>query len=345
MRQLELPIKPRKSLIERLPAVPYYSGRDCVAVDLRPPPCAALRHPLLLKTPLYMPAFGLFTGATISAIRHVANLLCFVCVWLGAITHGACTGLEISNVSQTNWNSGAGTFDVRFDITWKDSWRVKDGPVNWDAAWVFVKFRKNGGAWQHASLNDTGHSVPTGFEVIRGLADESLAFNSSSNPAVGVFIYRAASGSNQYGTVSLTDVAVRWNYAQDGVIVGDSIELEVHGIEMVYITQGAFYAGDSNATSSLQQGPSDTDPWHITSEGPISTTNDGSNNYYYPGEGDSAGSVFTIPASYPKGFNAFYMMKYEVNQEEYLHFSIHLQPAHLRAIETSPTLAVKTVTA
>jgi hypothetical protein len=90
---------------------------------------------------------------------------------LGFIRAGHCTALEITNVSQTNWNSGAGTVDVRFDITWKDSWRVNDGPANWDAVWVFIKFRRNSGAWQHASLMDSGHSVAAGYEILRGLAN------------------------------------------------------------------------------------------------------------------------------------------------------------------------------
>jgi hypothetical protein len=47
---------------------------------------------------------------------------------------------------------------------------------------------------------------------------------------------------------------------------------------MVYVREGAFYAGD-NATSSaaLKQGSSDTDPWRIGAEDALSVTNSAGN--------------------------------------------------------------------
>tara|TARA_B110000037_G_scaffold40917_1_gene50596 strand:- start:4 stop:375 length:372 start_codon:yes stop_codon:yes gene_type:complete len=49
--------------------------------------------------------------------------------------------------------------EVQFDITWNASWRAsweESGTryANWDAAWVFVKYREKGAAsWSHASLS------------------------------------------------------------------------------------------------------------------------------------------------------------------------------------------------
>jgi formylglycine-generating enzyme required for sulfatase activity len=187
---------------------------------------------------------------------------------------------------------------------------------------VFIKFQRNGGNWQHATLSTTipaaGAPTPTpGMEVIPGLVDQTAAYNISTNPAVGVLIYRSANGQ---GTFSATDVRVRWNYAQDGVSPGDQVVFQVYGVEMVYISQGSFYVGDTSSTNSLQQGSSDTDPWNINGEGAISVTNASSNGFYYPGGGDAAGSTFTIDSSFPKGYNAFYMMKYEITQEQYAQF-------------------------
>jgi len=42
--------------------------------------------------------------------------------------------------------------------------------------------------------------------------------------------------------------------------------------------------------------------------------------YYYPGGGDAAGSVFTIPAPFPKGYQAHYMMKGEISQGQWVAF-------------------------
>ena len=235
----------------------------------------------------------------------------------GGVRRAHATGLQISNVSTQNLDTTNGTVDIKFDITWTNSWRLSTGPANWDAAWIFVKFKKNNGAWAHASLTDSGHTAPAGAVVTRGLVDEHAAFNIATNPAVGVLVYRSTDGQ---GTFTANAVTIRWKYAQDGATVGDSLVFQVHGIEMVYITQGAFYAGDGNASYTLKEGSSDVDPWYISSEAAISVTNSSSNGYYYPGPGDAAGSAFTIPDQFPKGFNAFYMMKYEVTQEQYVQF-------------------------
>jgi formylglycine-generating enzyme required for sulfatase activity len=98
----------------------------------------------------------------------------------------------------------------------------------------------------------------------------------------------------------------------------------------VYVPQGGFFAGD-NATSSnaFRQGSTDNDPWWIGSENEMSVTNTTGNItgtgekaavYYYPGGGDAAGSVFTIPAPFPKGYQAHYMMKGEISQGQWVAF-------------------------
>jgi hypothetical protein len=92
---------------------------------------------------------------------------------------------------------------------------------------------------------------------------------------------------------------------------------------MVYVPQGAFYAGD-NATSFWafrQKETGDNDPWYINSENAITTTSGGSGDYYYPGGGEEdEGGVFTIPAAFPKGYAAFYIMKGEVSQNQWVRF-------------------------
>jgi hypothetical protein len=143
-----------------------------------------------------------------------------------------------------------------------------------------------------------------------GYPDTSSAFNIATNPGVGVFIYRSGDGT---GTFTLTGASLSWNYSQDGVTSGDTVEIRLFGIEMVYIPEGAFFAGDKAASfGSLKQGTSDTDPWYIGSEAAITTTNTAGTGtglaetaaeYYYVAGfgGDAAGSVFTIPAAFPEG--------------------------------------------
>jgi hypothetical protein len=118
---------------------------------------------------------------------------------------------------------------------------------------------------------------------------------------------------------------LRWSYADNGASSGDVIEIRVLAMEMVYIPEGAFYAGD-NATSTAafrEKSAGDNDPWYIGSE----------KCHYHDewyvrklldpgasGQGDAAGSVFTIPAAFPKGYGAFYMMKGELSQGQFVAF-------------------------
>ena len=238
---------------------------------------------------------------------------------------GLCSNIKVTSPSRGALSGGSTT--VSFNISWNYSWRRASVIGNWDAAWVFVKFRKNGGNWAHASLNNTGHSMPSGATYTTGLVDTSSAFNISSNPAVGVFIFRSSDGS---GTFTANSVSLSWNYAQDGVTSGDTVEIRVFAIEMVYVPYGGFFAGDNaTSTNSLQQGSSDNDPWWIGSEDAITTANvagtgtgmsETAAEYYYPGSGDSAGSAFTIPAAFPKGYQSFYIMKGEIGQGQWIEF-------------------------
>jgi formylglycine-generating enzyme required for sulfatase activity len=268
------------------------------------------------------------------AVREFRRLI-FLLVFAVAFTArtAMCTGVAITNITLGSLSGGSTT--VTFDISWSNSWRSTGGgapaPNNWDAAWVFIKFRKNGGDWTHASLNNTGHTAPSGSTIDVGLRDTGASFNISTNPGMGVFVYRSADGT---GSFSKNGVVLSWNYSQDGVTGSDSVEIRLHAIEMVYVNEGAFFAGDgSNNGSSFQQGSSDSDPWYIASEGAISTVNaagsgtgvgETSLEYYHAGNGgtqdDNTGAEFTIPAAYPKGYNDFYMMKGEISQGQWVAF-------------------------
>ncbi|MFN4894189.1 MAG: LamG-like jellyroll fold domain-containing protein, partial [Pseudomonadota bacterium] len=154
--------------------------------------------------------------------------------------------------------------------------------------------------------------------------DSTAAHHATDNPAVGAFIYRTNDGTGAFNAY-LTKL--RWNYADIGAASTDTIEIRLFGIEMVYVPQGAFYAGDGASTSQFRfkQGSSDDDPWYITSENPINVSNVASNGYYHTnttaGSGEFAtGAAFTIPLAFPKGFGGFYIMKGEISQGQWVAF-------------------------
>ena len=253
----------------------------------------------------------------------------FLASFLFSVSVGWCSDVTVTNIAVGTPNTGTGTVAINFDISWTNSWRSSSAPDNWDAAWVFVKYRVNGGDWNHAKLTETGHSIPSNAAITVGLADTNASFNASTNPAVGAFIYRRNAGA---GTFSASGVSLLWNYTANSVLTTDDIEVKVYAIEMVYVPEAPFYAGDNgSATGSLVQGSSDTDPWRITTEASLSTENTTGNGsgsgqtaprYYNPSitDGDSAGATYTVPAAFPKGFAPYYAMKSHISQGQWVSF-------------------------
>ncbi|MBF9222216.1 SUMF1/EgtB/PvdO family nonheme iron enzyme [Hymenobacter ruricola] len=93
-----------------------------------------------------------------------------------------------------------------------------------------------------------------------------------------------------------------------------SFDVKVFALEMVYIPQGPFWAGYNNVVGADNYGDgSSLAPLQITSAFP-------------PTMGNGAGQLWdprgtgTINSSFPTGYNAYYMMKYELSQAGYRDF-------------------------
>lgn len=224
--------------------------------------------------------------------------------------------IQISNVGITGQNIAQHYSFVKFDLSWENSWRISVGPSNWDAAWVFIKFRVNNGDWQHARLNyangtTDGHLAPAGSSIIT--ANDGLSYG------LGTFIHRSADGS---GNVNWQNVQLRWNYGLNAVGDNDLVDVQVFAIEMVYVHAGAFNLGGASGTEEAKfyRSPSTTTFYNVVSEAAI-TIGTGTGNLYYglsaTSPGDQAGP---IPALFPKGYQAFYCMKYEVSEDQWVSF-------------------------
>lgn len=233
-------------------------------------------------------------------------------------------------------NNAANFTFARFDLNWSNSWRTSSGPSNWDAAWVFVKYRIEGGAgctaggWQHATLSSINgnHSITTNNGVagtINATADGK-----------GVFLYRSADGT---GSINWDQVLLRWNYGADGLLDACNVSVKVFAIEMVYIPQGNFFVGDGASNNGqFESGVSGT-PFQITGEGAIilggggagSIGNNNRAGQTAPTDDFADGISVTLPATFPKGFDDFYTMKYEITQEQYVEFlNVLTAPAQLQ---------------
>jgi formylglycine-generating enzyme required for sulfatase activity len=231
-----------------------------------------------------------------------------------AYTHG----VVVSNVAITGQNTLEHYTHIHFDISWNNSWRTPIGPSNWDACWVFVKYRKKDETtWNHATLNTSGHSVPDNGTI--------------DTPAdgKGVFIYSA--DDMIQGSVTYSGVKLRWNYGIDGLDDDDLVEVAVSAIEMVYVPQGSFYVGCGTNTEvygNFRRQDANV-PFNILSENEIilggsnpSSLNNGANFHIFANAKDDFGNSESkiLPAGFPKGYDAFYSMKYEITQEQYVSF-------------------------
>lgn len=214
--------------------------------------------------------------------------------------------IQVNNISLENLNEASNWVHVEFDLFWENSWRISSGPSNWDAAWVFIKYRVNNGAWTHGIVSQSNSVAPAG-----GTLDVP-------SDGMGAFVYRDANGS---GNINFQDIQLRWNFGATDI--NDIIDIQVFAIEMVYVPEGAFYLGGTTgneANKFYAGGFSTSSSYQVTSENAITIANT-SGNLYYTGDSASGGDQSgTLGAAYPKGFGAFYCMKYEVTESQWLGF-------------------------
>ncbi|NND31338.1 MAG: hypothetical protein HKN76_02020, partial [Saprospiraceae bacterium] len=225
--------------------------------------------------------------------------------------HLAANNIKVDSISVVNQDATQDFVMVEFDLSWENSWRLSSGPANYDAAWICIKYRVNNSPWGHARVHyvngtDDGHQVPDGA-MINAMSDFT-----------GSLIYRESSGS---GNVNWKNIRIRWNYGQNGVQDNDQVDLKVFAIEMVYVPQGPFYVGGTSGTEAnkFYQYPSTSNSYQITSENAIDV---GTVNgfLYYNAVAVGGDGLGPIPVTFPKGFKAFYCMKYELTEEQWVAF-------------------------
>jgi hypothetical protein len=219
--------------------------------------------------------------------------------------------ITVSNPTLTNGSAADGYGFVTFDLSWENSWRLSSGASNWDAAWVFVKYRVGSGEWLPANLHNTGHlaGMGTAADITVGLVDDNAAFHATTNPGIGAFVYRSSDGT---GTFTSTGLKLRWDYGADGIVGGTNVEVKVFAIEMVRVQEGAFNVGGGGGASAFT---STTISTADATAAPSGMGSLGGAAGGYP-----TGQTAPDNASWPNGYGAFYCMKYEVSQQQYVDF-------------------------
>jgi formylglycine-generating enzyme required for sulfatase activity len=233
--------------------------------------------------------------------------------------------LKIENVSLEGINAQENRAIVQFDIAWDEAW---ENDVNCDGAWVFAKFRAKGGRWSHVTLRAAS---PNGFnyqDQTPPLFSKGSGGTSSDmgmwvpDALKGVFIFR----TRGEGDVRVNQVQLVWDCGKDGVRAQDvgAVELKVFGLEMVYVPEDQHYVGDPrgadgpvNCLYTFPNGGA----YLINSEAALSVDAKEGCLYCDQDNDRSRDDVpFVIPEAFPKGYKAFWYMKYEMSSQQYVDF-------------------------
>ncbi|MCK9160525.1 MAG: SUMF1/EgtB/PvdO family nonheme iron enzyme [Bacteroidaceae bacterium] len=215
--------------------------------------------------------------------------------------------LKISNIK-------IGSKSFSFNIKWQEAW---NNELNNDGVYVFAKYRKNG-IWHHVQLME---SSPNNFDPAKNLTPASCNAGSDTQlqmwipeERMGAFLYP---GKNIERDMNSNNVTLSW-------LNPNADDLKVMALEMTYISQGEFELGDPAGTNGpkncLYTYP-DKGTYKITSEKAISF--DKKEGYLYCDQDNNRSRdevPFIIPDNFPKGYNAFWLMKYGLSEREYVSF-------------------------
>ena len=225
------------------------------------------------------------------------------------------TDVKVENIRVVNRSEVLQSpLSVIFDLKWDNAW---NNAKNHDAVWVFMKY---GTPWNnHVKLTKGGHRV-----LKNRIKDSPDPIIEVEEDGLGFFIYpsKAYRGNQNFKLQIQIDTA--------GIIPSNAQinGFSIHALEMVFIPGGEFTIGSPDeaaiekAALYRSDGAGNPDGLiTIDSEDAIEVGKEKGALYYWSKReiynGDQKGP---IPQAFPKGFDPFYIMKYEVSQGQYVEF-------------------------
>lgn len=251
--------------------------------------------------------------------RYIRYSLLLGLLFSSLVTFGADLRLD-TTVRVTSVSGGIASLQINF--SWKHSW---SDPYNSDAVWIFLKWRTSRGEWSPVYPNTTA-STPDGYASFPGV---------SGTKTVGFFVYHSQGGLFPTSNTSLT---VTWPLpaaVTKQMLDNNEVDIVAYGVEMLLVPFGSFLAGDGVSDQSFTT-PGSAAALSITSERALSISALGDSPLAAssgsspsdPSPALSAGlngsgprpEIISLNGSFPKGFNGFYCMKYELSQGQYTDF-------------------------
>jgi formylglycine-generating enzyme required for sulfatase activity len=248
----------------------------------------------------------------------------------GSLAYNArANDLQITNISVNQSSLGSGT--VSFTVSWNNAWNLGGSGANWDAVWIFLKFKLCSAAASaqytqgqisnaNGIYNTNGLYIPSSLQLMSTLSPSSgsSAVSTLDDPnGLGIMLSPTATGSGLTVTGNVTLPVTNLPAS------GTAITTQVVGIEMVYVPSGPFNLGDGSNNTTF-----DWSAYHYcvsnASSAPVSITSaneTAGSTYYYMATSSTYSAVSaSIPAVWPKGYYSFYCMKYEISEDLYAMF-------------------------
>jgi formylglycine-generating enzyme required for sulfatase activity len=252
-------------------------------------------------------------------IPRYARLAAMLC--LAAWTPAPAGQLTIANPVLRIVHPARRVAGIACRVAWNKAWHNE---VNCDGIWLFAKFN-TGDGWRHASLKRASDGLFDGTD--RTPAD----FLAGDGPDLGMWVPPARTGAFLFRTAGSGDVIsdgvqLAWDYPADGLTPQSvrKARVKVFGLEMVYVPQDEHDVGDPRGA----EGPdncfythTDGGAYRITSEDTLTVDARPGHLYCDQDNPRSRDEVpFDVPAAYPKGYKAFWCMKYELSSGQYAQF-------------------------
>ncbi len=233
-----------------------------------------------------------------SGVCYCKTMLLLFVMCLGMHLSVKANNVRLNGIVKVTDVTSGGLATLELDLEWDNSWRDN---FNWDAVWIFLKYKPASGAWAPVYLQATGNEASPGYQVMNG--------KNSDGHVVGVYVFLDGNDTKQHAS---TKVTLKWQCGYTKASFDENqVFLLAQGIEMVYIPFGAYYLGDGTSANTLCA--SDGKPLAVGGEEAIPL-------YQRASNGTVNTAVSNLNANYPKGNHGFYVMKYETSQEQYVTF-------------------------
>jgi formylglycine-generating enzyme required for sulfatase activity len=217
----------------------------------------------------------------------------------------------------------AQSYRINFDVFWKGSWK---NSINCDGVYVFFKYKKANDFGYHSA---SFHTASEGSFDYSNKCPENCSFTPQTVD-VGIYVPNTALGMFLYPTTSCENADIIVDNLSVLVEMEDEPEnIEIFITEMVYIPEEQHFVGDPE--NGISKGGTlkncfytypNQGAYLISSESEIAfgpTTGQLYCDFDTPNSRENTDS-FIIPATFPKGFQAMWYMKYNLTEEQFVQF-------------------------